>query len=65
MKKIKKSTKKDSKEKHVKNIKMPLKKKKKKGKIRPEKDIKIFLRNRSISYLSILEIIIQNTKNDF
>ena len=53
--------KKSSEKKHVKdikntkkeNIKIFLKKKRKKSEKRPEKDIKIFLRNKSISYLSI------------
>ena len=47
-----KNIKKDFEKKHVKNIKMLLKKKKK-GRKRPDKDINIFLRNKSISYLSI------------
>ena len=63
------NTKKDSEEKHVKDTKIFLKKKRMKAKKRPEKDIKILLKkkkkksnsiikNVKRSYLSIEEIII-------
>ena len=44
---------KDSEKKHMKNIKIFLKKKKTKDGKRSKKDIKIFLRNKSRSYLSM------------
>ena len=53
-----KSINKDFQKKHVKDIKIFLKKKRTKGEKRSETDIKIFLKNKSENYLSLLENII-------
>ena len=50
---INKNTKKDSKKKHLKDIKIFLKEKKTKGEKRSQTDTKIFLKNKSRNYLSI------------
>ena len=48
-----KNTKKNSENKHVKYIKIFLKKKKAKSEKRPKTDVKIFLKKKSRNYLSI------------
>ena len=53
-----KNRKKDSEEKHMKNVKTFQKKKKTKGEKKSERDIKIFIKNKSRNYLSIWKIII-------
>ena len=59
------NTKKDSENKHVKDIQIFLKKKKAKGEKKSEKDIKIFLNKKSTNYLTIWKNIILHIKSNY